>query len=239
MSVELRRNAVPILALAALALGSATGCSGHSVPLWVRQMSFNKEDVDPRGNLAPYKVVDAMRNEKEQISSWPAARQEAKAAELAAMFKNEGDPLVRREIVRTIAMCGSTNAGATLTAALQDGERDVRIAACDAWADHGGPQAVPSLSSVLRQDRSADVRMAAARAMGRIKGPEVAQALGRALEDPTQMMQDPAMQYRVVQSLRESTGKDFGDNVSAWREFIQGGTPPEISTTQRMKLDYF
>ena len=33
--------------------------------------------------------------------------------------------------------------------------------------------------------------------------------------------------------------KDFGDNVAAWREFTRGGTPKEISTAQRMKLEYF
>lgn len=239
MFVEPRRHVSSFSVLALLFLCSATGCAGNSIPAWVRKMSFNKEDVDPRGNLAPYKVVEALRKEREEASSWPAAKQEAKAAEWAAMFRNESDPLVRSEIVRTIAMCGSPNAATTLTAALQDGERDVRMAACDAWASHGGPQAVPSLSSVLRQDRSQDVRMAAVRALGRMKGPEVAEALGRSLDDPTQMMQDPAMQYRIVQALRESSGKDFGDNVNAWREYLQGGSPPEISTTQRMKLEYF
>jgi HEAT repeat protein len=239
MFVELRSYAAPIFVLSAWALCLTSGCAGNSVPAWVRKMSFNKEDVDPRGNLAPYKVVESLRNDRKEAKSWPVAKQEAKAAEWAAMYRNESDPLVRTEIVRTIAMCGSPNAGTTLTAALQDSERDVRIAACDAWAAHGGPQAVPSLSSILRQDSSQDVRMAAVRALGRLKSPESVQTLGRSLDDPTQMMQDPAMQYRIVQALRESTGKDFGDNVAAWREYLQGGSPPEISTTQRMKLEYF
>lgn len=239
MFVLSRRSAAPVLSLIAIALVSATGCTGVSMPRWARKIAGNKEDVDPRGNLAPYKVVDALRKDRGELASAPVDRQQAKAAELAAMYKNESDPLVRSEIIRTVAKCGSPDAGTTLTAALQDNERDVRIAACEAWADHGGPQAVPSLSGVLRQDRSADVRMAAARALGRMKGPEVVQALGRSLDDPTEMMQDPAMQFRLVQSLRESTGKDFGDSANAWREHLQGGAPPEISTTQRMKLDYF
>jgi hypothetical protein len=39
--------------------------------------------------------------------------------------------------------------------------------------------------------------------------------------------------------LRSAADKDFGDDVNAWREFVQGGAPAEISTVQRMKLDYF
>jgi hypothetical protein len=42
-----------------------------------------------------------------------------------------------------------------------------------------------------------------------------------------------------VRSLREITGKDFGDNANAWREYLQNRPPQEISVFERMKLDYF
>jgi hypothetical protein len=228
------RTKLLISALAAL-LVSTWGCAGAMQSNWGRKLAFwNKEDVDPRGALAPYKIVAKLREERETLPSMPPDQQQAKAAELATQYQNESDPLVRAEIVRTISVCGAPQAGTTLTAALQDADRDVRLAACDAWGVHGGPQAVSSLSNLLRHDRSMDVRLAAARALGQLKGPEVVQALAPGLEDP-----DPAMQYRIVQSLRESTGKDFGDNVNAWNEFVRGGSPPEISASERLKLKYF
>jgi hypothetical protein len=41
-----------------------------------------------------------------------------------------------------------------------------------------------------------------------------------ALDDP-----DPALQRRAVESLRQVTGRDFGNDVVAWRTYVQGGEP--------------
>jgi HEAT repeat protein len=235
MFAEIKSRTAFVLVGVAALIACTSSCASSSSGNWTRKLAFwNKEDVDPRGALAPYKVVDKLREDRETLPTLPADQQQAKAAELATQYQIESDPLVRAQIVRTISVCGAPPAGATLTAALQDADRDVRLAACEAWGVHGGPQAVPSLSNLLRHDRSMDVRLAAARALGQLKGPEVVQALAPGLEDP-----DPAMQYRIVQSLRESTGKDFGDNVNAWNEFVRGGSPPEISASERLKLKYF
>jgi HEAT repeat protein len=178
--------------------------------------------------------MEQLQKLQAEIPAMSPEAQQAQAADLAQRYRNESDPILRAQIVRTIACCGSPAAGETLSSAARDTDRDVRIACCDAWAVHGGPQATPSLATMLRHDRSNDVRMAAARSLGRLSGPEVVEALAPALDDP-----DPALQYRAVHSLRKATGKDFGDNVSAWREFVHGGSPAEISTAQRLKLDYF
>ncbi|MGC3971526.1 MAG: HEAT repeat domain-containing protein [Pirellulales bacterium] len=143
--------------------------------------------------------------------------------------------LIRLETLRVVARCGSPVAGETLREALNDSDRDVRVAACQAWGIHGGAQAVPQLSEALRKDPSVDVRLAAGKALGQIGGQESVQALSVALDD-----QDPALQYRAIQSLREVTGKDFGDNVAAWRDYTRGsGAPAEISLVDRMKLKAF
>lgn len=214
-----------------------TGCSStRARPEWMQTMAFwDKKEVDKayQGDI-PAKRVEKMREEALAMSTLPPAEQQAKADLWATQFRNEADPLIRAELVKAIAACGSPTAADTMRAAMLDGTRDVRIAACEAWAKHGGPQAVPTLSVAVRKDASVDVRLAALRALGTIGGQDALAVLGTALDDD-----DPAMQYRAIQSMRKISGKDFGDDVAAWREFAKGGSPQEISVVQRAKLDVF
>lgn len=213
------------------------GCSStRARPEWMQTIAFwDKKEVDKayQGDI-PAKRVETMREEAKAMPTLSQAEQQAKAEVWSQQFRNEADPLIRAELVKAIAACGSPLAAETIRAAMLDGTRDVRIAACEAWAKHGGPQAVPNLSIAIHKDASVDVRLAALRALGVIGGSDAVAALGTALDD-----QDPAMQYRAIQSLRKITGKDFGDDVGAWREFAKGGSPKEISVVQRAKLDVF
>jgi hypothetical protein len=221
--------------LVSSALLVSTGCMAQARPDWVRKLTWwEKEELDPRGQLAPYKRMVALKELKEKIPSMPQAEQQAQAAQMAEEYRNESDPLIRAQIVRTIAHCGSPAAGDVLRSAMNDSDRDIRLAGCDGWIVHGGPETVGMLSNAWRNDPSLDVRLAAGRGLGKTQGTETTAALAQGLEDP-----NPAVQYRAVYSLRESTGKDFGDSVNAWREYVAGGAPKEISTAQRMKLDYF
>ena len=45
-------------------------------------------------------------------------------------------------------------------------------------------------------------------------------ALGEALADA-----DPAMQYRAVLSLKQATGKDLGNSVDRWQQYVKGEQP--------------
>lgn len=221
----------------ALVVAATTACLGcSSQPEWVKSLAFwqGTNDVDPRGTLAPKLQMEQLQELRETLPGLPPDQQAAKAMELSQRYRVETDPLLRAQVVRAISRCAHPAAGETLSAALHDSDRDVRRAACEGWGDHGGPQAPVLLGQAIRKDKSMDVRIEAARALGKLKDPEVVQMLAPALDDP-----DPALQYRAVQSLRQSTGKDFGDNVVSWREFANGGRPEEISTAQRMKLDYF
>ena len=232
----MRSTALFIATIAALATLGFTGCSNTQArPDWVRKLTFwEKEEIDPRGNLAPYKRLAALRETKKKLPDMPPAEQQALAAKWADEYRVESDPLVKAQLVRVIAYCGSPVAGEILNEAIRDTDREIRIAACDAWIVHGGPQMVTQLSNIWRTDPAIDVRLAAGRSLGKAEGPEVVKALAAGLEDPS-----PAIQYRAVASLRETTGKDFGDDANAWREFVGGGEPKEISTARRLKLEYF
>ena len=109
-------------------------------------------------------------------------------------------------------------------------------------ARHGDAQAVKLLSEALRSDVDADVRLAAAKALGETKNPAAVAALGEALTDA-----DPAMQYRAVLSLKKVTGKDLGNDVDRWQQYVKGEQPeptpvagrayPPPVLTGRLRLD--
>jgi HEAT repeat protein len=84
------------------------------------------------------------------------------------------------------------------------------------------------LAGALSGDVDADVRLAAAKALGETKGPEAAKALGEALNDA-----DPAMQYRAVLSLKKVTGKDLGNDVNRWQQYVKGEPAPPPTLAER------
>jgi HEAT repeat protein len=226
----------PILVLAGALIPTAGCSSTQARPNWMRKMVFWEEpESDPRmKGPTPAEQIEQMRKQIATVPRMPPEEQRALAEKMNIAFKNEADPLLRREYVRVSAACAAPAAGETLTAALADPEIDVREAACDAWAKHGGPQAIPKLADTMKHDSDLNVRLAAVRALAKIGGSDAITAVAPALED-----EKPAMQYRAVQALREMTGKDFGDNAVAWREYIRGGSPQEISVVERMKLKAF
>jgi HEAT repeat protein len=121
--------------------------------------------------------------------------------------------------------------------AIHDPDSDVRVVVCEAWGRRGGDESRHLLAEMLGNDTNVDVRIAATKALGRFKNdPEALRALRLAMDDNS-----PAMQYRAVESARTISGKDFGNNLIAWREYMDGGNPPEQpspSLAERLKQWY-
>ncbi len=142
--------------------------------------------------------------------------------QLATSIRSEKDPLIRLEIIRTLGRYPGPAADAILKAALSDPEAQIRVTACEAWGRRNDAQAVLLLAEALRSDVDADVRLAAAKALGETKNPAAIAALGEALNDS-----DPAMQYRAVLSLKQATGKDLGDSVERWQQYVKQARRPQ------------
>jgi len=129
---------------------------------------------------------------------------------------------IRAEIIHVLGNLSGPTADALLRAATEDPSREVRMAACRAWGGRGGDIGAAVLSQVLTGDEDPDVRLAAIDALGQCRDPAAVAALGPALEN-----RDPAMQYRAVLALKDLTGKDLGNDVDRWRQYVQGEVPAE------------
>lgn len=168
-------------------------------------------------------------------SKSPAERDRV-VAELAREIVHEEDAGMRRHILRALASYRTPLSLAILQAGLKDNDLEVRRAACEAMGRHGGPQAVQELTRVAAADTDVDVRIAAVRALGETEDQAALVPLAEALIDP-----DPAIQFRAQQGLRTVSGRDYGSDVQAWREYAKTGksSAEEISFAERLRRSIF
>jgi HEAT repeat protein len=211
---------------------SLAGCSEFAeLPTWV-PFAGPVSDKLP-GVTTPSQRLAALQKLSDN-AAWKRPPERRKIAEqLAAAFHVEEDELIRAEIVRTMGKFPGPGTDAVLRAAIDDKEAEVRLAACEAWAERGGAEATTLLSARLAGDLDKDVRLAAARGLGDVKDPAAIAALGSVLDDA-----DPAMQYYAVVSLQKNTGKDFGNDVNQWRQYVKGETPKPakpVSIAERLR----
>jgi hypothetical protein len=186
---------------------------------------------DQSADLVRYGPVSWQKIEqlKELRKSGAAAIDES---QLAQQIRTEKDPMVRVEVVRTLARVPTPTAGALIAAALHDPDVDVRVTACQEIGKIGGEEASRLLGTALASDTSVDVRIAATKALGHMRDPQAVPLLVVALEDP-----DPALQLRGMEAMRLATGKDLGNDVNRWREFALHPDPnaPEESLAAKMR----
>ena len=208
-----------LLFLCGLAAVTVAGCADLDIlPSWVPFQGPASDQLP--GVVTPAERIIELRKLSDAAASASAAEKQRISQQLADSIRTEKDPLIRMEIIRALGRYPGPAADAILKAALGDADTHVRVVACEAWGKHGDAQAVKLLSEALRSDVDADVRLAAAKALGETKNREAVAALGDALADA-----DPAMQYRAVLSLQQVTGKDLGDDVNRWQQYVKGEQP--------------
>jgi hypothetical protein len=219
-----------VLALC-LSVGFAAGCAQFKNPLvdsegrwFTYRDKDDKKDKDAGPKIpTPRQRMEEMKEtvKKVEKKELTPEQQETYAVHLAQVIRDEDDPLIRQQILRTLAVFPGTTSSDVLTAGIKDNDRDVRVTCCEAWGKRKGPEATQILSGAATSDTDIDVRLAALRGLGEVGDVSVVPTLGTALENS-----DPAVQHRAVESLKKVTGKKLGDDVDAWREYVQTGQPP-------------
>jgi HEAT repeat protein len=219
-----------LIVLCGLTAVTVAGCADLDIlPSWVPFQSPASDQLP--GVVAPAERIAELRKLSQKAASSSPEERQRISQQLVASIRTEKDPQIRVEIIRALGRYPSPEGEVILKAALADADTHVRVAACEAWGKHGDAQAVSLLSDALRSDVDADVRLAAAKALGKTKNPEAVAALGEALSDA-----DPAMQYRAVLSLQKVTGKDLGNDVERWQQYVKGERPgPTPSLAERIR----
>jgi HEAT repeat protein len=166
----------------------------------------------------------------------PAAEQQHTVDQLAKDLQNESDPMLRRQILRTLGACPPASATPIIATALSDQDVETRRTACLALGDRGGKDAVQELTRVITTDASVDVRLAAVRAMGTTGDASAVAPLAEVMGDA-----DPAVKARAYESITAVSGRDYGTDVQAWRQYAQTGTTtvPEVSFTAKLRKMFY
>lgn len=206
------------------------GCD-QKLPSWY---PFASHEVNNHGITTPSERIAVL---KEQARKAPEitdpVQREAICQGLEQQIrKGEPDSIIRGEILKTLSAFGGPTADAVLRVAVKDPDADVRVIVCGLLGKRNDAEAAHLLADVLTSDGDLDVRTAAARTLGHFHDPVAIQGLGTALDD-----KDAAMRYRAMESLQESTGKDYGTdpaNVDRWRQWLKTGQEPSIPLTERI-----
>lgn len=174
-----------------------------------------------------------LRSLRANTHLYEAQQKERIATNMAQLVQTDESSILRCEAIGVLGKVGTPSVSPVLHTALTDSDEDVRIAACHAWGNIGGEEALATLVQVAEQEGDVDVKLAAVEELGKFKDPTAVATLGKALDDS-----DPAVQFRAVQSLRTATGKEFGESIPGWRDYLQGratNPPPPPSMAQRVR----
>ncbi|TWT87449.1 hypothetical protein Mal64_29880 [Pseudobythopirellula maris] len=172
----------------------------------------------------PGKRVEEVRTIAAQADGTNSPGQQGAVADLVKRLPNEPDPLVREEVLVSLAKFNVPLARQAVLAGLSDDDHYVRNKCCQLAAEAKDPQAVTALARVAAEDSEFDVRVAAVNALGGFNTPAAQRALIPVLED-----RDPAMQFAGVKAMRLQTGRDLGGDVSAYlalaKQSVDGAAP--------------
>lgn len=222
-----KRLYILALCLAAFCICGCAGTPIHS--LWYGSQWEEDEKYGPTFHTR----LEELSSLRDGAAGLNEAEQARVAQQLNQALVEDPSPLYRSEVVRVLGTLPTPVAAEGLRRAIQDDDTGVRIAACHAWADRGDQEALQVLGHIVGSDTDLDVRMAATRGLAKFNDPAAVRALGLALDDS-----NPALQHRAIQSLKDVTGKDYGNSVPEWRRFVRGepvGRPesPSIAETLR------
>lgn len=177
--------------------------------------------------------MDEMRLLKRQLPSMNEEEQARWVATLDDVLKKETSPSLRREAVLTLAAVNQrSDALRTIVPIARDENETVRLAVVHALEKNNTSDSTATLLSLAQSDRSNNVRLTATKSLGQHKTNEVRQFLASKLED-----RSTAMQYSASLALKEQTGKNYGGDIEAWKQYLQGDEVPEppVSIAERMQ----
>ncbi|MDR0608570.1 MAG: HEAT repeat domain-containing protein [Planctomycetaceae bacterium] len=163
------------------------------------------------------------------------AEKEILVAQLMVEYRTSPDPNMRREAVDAMAKIPHPKRDQYMKEILTDSDPFVRLSALEALGKtYNGTRKELALLLIetSKRDTDKDIRLAAIRLLAHsfpkqperknvVKIPDeietmIVQVLGEALYDKV-----PAVRYEAMQSLHKITGKDYGNDINRWIQYVQ------------------
>jgi|GEM_PF-1192180 len=190
------------------------------------------EGLDP-----PHVRVKIIREKGEKGAAASESDREILAAQLMYEYKTSPDPNMRREAVDALAKIPHADRDRFLEEIARDDNPYVRMSALEALGNtYSGSE--EDLTAVLlsraKTDPDRDVRITSVRILGdvtpKVPGRNAAsESAGEArlresvILELGELLHDrvPAVRYESMQSLRKITGKDYGNDINRWLQFVR------------------
>ena len=155
------------------------GLIGCATPQFAWRNPFQRRAaLEPSSATTLAARVAQVQSDSEGADYLSEAEQMTVSTRLAGNLAEEPHPIVRREIAKALGEFRTPSSLEGLRLAVRDGDRDVRIAACESLAAWGTPETFRLLAEVLHSDTDVDVRLAATRLLGDSQDPSTVEALG-------------------------------------------------------------
>ena len=155
----------------------------------------------------------------------PANKQEFWAGQLDQLIESDESPEMRRLVVRAAGRLNNPSSIPLIEKGLDDSSVKVRMEACQALGRMQGDEVTRTLAATVGTETSEDVRHAAIEALANHKNQIAIDSLKVVLSD-----RNPATRDLAVQSLKGSTGKNYGDDPQVWIAALDGKPTPEAET---------
>lgn len=183
----------------------------------------NEWEKDRRLGTTFTERVDEITLLKSRLPSMEPTEQAKWADLLEKLVKSDPSPEMRSLACQTIANLPGDSAIRALNSASTDQSEKVRLMACAGWQSRGGTEARDMLLTMATNAKeSPSVRRSAIAGLATFNDDEVKKTLAGILDDKS-----PALQYQTALSLKTITGRDYGGDIQAWRDFMSGNDVPE------------
>jgi hypothetical protein len=190
----------------------------YSMGEWKRDREIGITDHERREQLTVLAdTMDQLPEEKQQF--W--------VGHLDKILENDESPEMRRLAVQAAGGMNDSSGLEMIERGLDDESMKVRMEACNALGNREGDEAARMLAATVGTETNQDVKHAALTALAKHKTPIAVDSLKIALAD-----RNPATRDLAVQSLKGSTGKNYGDDPQVWIAALDGNPPEEVPATR-------
>jgi hypothetical protein len=190
----------------------------YSMKEWQADEDLGPTDHLRRGELN--KLVAVM-------PSLPEEKQAVWFTHLRGILDHDSSPEMRRMAILAAGRSKLPESAELIQRGLKDDSMKVRLASCRVLGERTDPESTRLLAETAGSTSEVDVRNAALAALANHRSPVAIDALKLALDT-----RDPATRDLALESLRDATGKDYGDDPQVWIAALEGKEPAAEPATR-------